>query len=198
VSKIDGINEALRLASEKLAAVDLRSRAESLGLGLLPDGSIKIRMFGADMTLDPASLALRTDAGAGAKPADHLLALHYLCCETPVRETGELVSFRDLPGGQFYYGPFRSRTVDLLVKSFGNDTERLRKNLARYDCEPLSMGDPGVKIHAIGVLRAALIYNPGDDEFPSGAEFLFNACVKRLFSAEDAAVLAGRICLGLL
>ncbi|MHB9138667.1 MAG: DUF3786 domain-containing protein, partial [Victivallaceae bacterium] len=43
-----------------------------------------------------------------------------------------------------------------------------------------------------------LIYRAGDDEFPPEAEVLFDAAVKRVYVAEDAAVMAGRICIGLL
>jgi hypothetical protein len=43
-----------------------------------------------------------------------------------------------------------------------------------------------------------LVYRAGDDEFPASADLLFDACIRRVFCAEDAAVLGSRVCLGLL
>ena len=67
----------------------------------------------------------------------------------------------------------------------------------RFDFQPLEYGDFSARIHAIGCLYVTLIYRLGDDEFPAEAELFFNAPVKRVFCADDASVLAGRICFGL-
>ena len=199
MSKIDGINEAIELAVRQLENADMKARARLLGLDMADDANIKMRVFGKDMLLDTACFSLKNAAdGKDAKPADRLLALHYLRCELPVKPAGELISFRDFTGGQFYYQPFLSRTVVPLVGRFGNDLEQLKKNLDRFDWSPRNFGDFSAEIHALGALGITLIYRLGDDEFPAEAEVLFDASVKRVFEAEDAAVLAGRICIGLL
>ncbi len=50
----------------------------------------------------------------------------------------------------------------------------------------------------MGKLHVTLVHHVGDDEFPAGANVLFDSCVKRVFGAEDAAIMAARICSGLL
>ena len=198
MSKLDGLNTALALAAGRLAAVDLPARARLLGLDA--DGAkVRLRAFGADLLLDIPTLALRRAAdGKDAKPADRLLALHYLEQTAPPVPTGKLVSFRDFPGGLFYYQPFLSRTAAPLVKRFGDDLEQLRRNLGRFDWTPLPLGDLGATVHALGALQIAIVYRRGDDEFPPEADVLFDSCVKRAFQAEDAATLASRVCVGLL
>ena len=132
------------------------------------------------------------------KTADRILALHYLQHDLPVTPTGSFITFRDLPGGQFYFGPFRSRSLQPLLKRIGNDLDLLRRNLARFDWQPAQMGDFAARVHAAGRIEATLVYHLGDDEMPAEAELLFDACIKRILCTEDAAAIGIRICLGLL
>ena len=191
--------EAVGIAVERLREVDIDRRCESLGLSKPDGGSVRLRAFGEDMTLLlPGFQLVFTGSGEPVKANDRILVLHYLLCDLPVEETGELISFRELTGGQFYWEPFCSRTVRPLVGQIGNDLELLKSNLNRFDWEPVSLGDLGARIHAVGKLHCTLVYRIGDDEFPPAADFLFDSSFKRIYNAEDAAVLAGRICLSLL
>lgn len=191
--------QAIRQGRERLAGVDLAERCVRLGLAMPNNGLVRLRVLGLDMLLDESDFRLTlAESGAAAKPGDHILVLHYLICDLAVEPTGELITFRELPGGQFYWGPFCSRSVKPLVGRIGNDLDLLRKNLDRFDWEPIGQGDLGAQVKAIGQVEATLIYRRGDDEFEPTADILFDSCVKRVFSAEDASYLAGRICLGLL
>ena len=58
--------------------------------------------------------------------------------------------------------------------------------------------DLGARIHAFGPLHVTLVYYRGDEELGPSAELLFDAAIRAAFAAEDAAVLASRVCLGLL
>lgn len=199
MSKIDGINEAIEMAVRQLENADMKSRAGLLGMEMADAANIKIRVFAKDMLLNTADFSLKNSLnGEDAKPADRLLTLHYLCCELPVKPAGQLISFRDFTGGQFYYQPFLSRTVAPVVNRFGNNLEQLKKNLDRFDWTPVKHGDFGAEVRTLGALSVTLIYRIGDDEFPPEAEVLFDASAKRVYVAEDAAVMAGRICIGLL
>ncbi len=186
-NKATAVNEAIRMALEKLKVVNIP--AEKTGA---------MRVFGKDMILDPSDNSLKTLDGQDAKPADRLLMLHYLLCDLPVKATGELISFRDFTGGQFYFQPFVSRTTNPLLGRFGNNLDSLRKNLDRFDWEKVKIGDFAAKIKTFAELDLTLVYHLGDDEFPPAAEILFDSCIKRVFEAEDAAVLASRVCIGLL
>ncbi len=192
--------EAARLAAAALQGVDLSARCHRLGLPApTPDGRLPLRLFGQDvLIIPPAFEVLSAATGQPVKTADRILALHYLAHDLPVVPAGSLIAFRDLPGGQFYFGPFCSRSVKPLLARIGNDLDRLRRHLDRFDWRPLPMGDFAAAIHAVGRIEAALVYHLGDDEMPPAAELLFDACVRRVFCTEDAAAVASRICLGLL
>jgi hypothetical protein len=199
MSKQIAQKEAIRLAVAELRNIDLTARCPFLGLSVSENGTVRLRVFGTDLLLRQTDFdLLKADTGEPAKPGDRILVLHYLLCETPLSLTDELISFRALPGGQFYWQPFLARTVKPLISRIGNDLDRLRTNLQRFDWEEVPMGDLGARIHAIGKLYVTLAYYRGDEEFPPTADVLFDACIKQVFAAEDVAVLASRICLGLL
>jgi hypothetical protein len=187
--------EAIRIAVEKLREVDIANRCRALSLPEPQGGSMHLRAFGVDMVLLLSDFRLfKAATGEPVKPGDRILMLHYLLCDLPLEEVGELISFRGLAGGQFYWEPFCSRTVRPLVKKIGNNLERLSANLDRFDWKPVTLGDLGARIHAIGKLFCTLVYRLGDEEFPASADFLFDSSFKRVYNAEDTAVLAGCIC----
>lgn len=202
-NKILAQEAAVAAAAARVRAVpDLAARCRGLGLTApAADGGVAVRAFGRDFRLAPPDYrpAVITP---GAKPArldEQILILHYLLTERPVTATGTLITFREFPGGQFYWEPFLSRSVAPLLKRVDNDLELLRRNLQRFDTAPATgPGDLAVRVHAVGKLELTLIYHLGDDEFPPGAEVLFDTCMKGVYVAEDAAAVASRICLGLL
>lgn len=192
--------EAIRLAVSKLQNIDLAKRCENLGLpSLNENGAINFRAFGANWALRSGDFQLvKAETKVPAKPTDRILVLHYLNCDLPVPETDMFISFRDLPGGQFYWQSLRSRTVQPLVDKFQNNLDQLSKNLNRFDWKPIKYGDLGARIHVIGKLDITLIYRRGDEEFPPTADILFSANIKRVYNSEDVAVLGSRICLSLI
>lgn len=199
-NKQRALAEAAEQVARQLANVDLAARCRALGLGAPgADGSVVVPVFGQDLRLTPPAFeAVVASSGAMARPADRVLALHYLRCDVPIEPSGELITFRDLPGGAFYWAPFQSRSAGPLVACIQNDLDRLRKNLDRFTWQPVDIGNLAARVQAVGRIELTLVYRCGDDELPPSAEVLFDACTRRVFDAEDAAVLAGRLCIGLL
>jgi hypothetical protein len=199
MTKKTGYEAAVRAAVEKLREVDLGARCSRLGLPEPQHDFLRLRVFGIDMVLRLSDFQLfPAESEKPSKVSDRILVLHYLLCDLPIQETGELISFRQMDSGQFYWPAFLSRSVGPLVERMGNDLELLKKNLGRFDWQPVSLGDLGACIHAIGKVYVTLIYRIGDEEFPASADLLFDSSIKRVYPTEDAAVLASRICLGLM
>jgi Domain of unknown function (DUF3786) len=197
--KKDAYHTAVRFAIEKLNTVDLPTRCRNLGLPQPQSEELCFRAFGEDVVLRLKDWQLFPKGSQEpVKIFNRILVLHYLLCDLPVVFTDRLISFRELIGGQFYWEPFCARSVRPLGKRFGNQLEQLKENLERFDWEPVSIGDLGARVHAIGNLYVTLIYRLGDDEFPAAADLLFDSAIKRIYNAEDATVLASRICLALL
>lgn len=199
IPKKTGYEAAVRVAVDKLQTVDLHQRCVILGLEQPKNKTLNLRAFGSDLVLRLSDYQLfPADSNEPVKVSDRILALHYLLCKVSIPEPGELISFRQLDSGMFYLPAFLSRSVKPLVACIGNDLELLKKNLHRFDWEPVNLGDFAARIHALGKVYTTLIYRLGDDEFPPSADLLFDESIKRVFCTEDTAVLASRICLSLL
>ncbi len=199
MSKKSGQQKAIHLAIEKLLQINLYDRCCLHGFDEYVKGKIKVRMFGIDYYLQTGDFQLlRACDNTPAKETDHILLLHYLLCDLPVKITDNFITFRNLPGGQFYWRPFVDRTFLPLVRLIGNNIDKLITNLQQFDWEQLSDRDFTARIHAIGNIYITLKYQKGDDEFPPAASLLFDSCIKRIYCAEDVAVLSSRICLNLL
>ncbi|MFA6506724.1 MAG: DUF3786 domain-containing protein [Treponemataceae bacterium] len=203
-------NEAIRRAKEKLAA-DLASGRESveqrcsrLGLPMplptdgSPRGAIDFPLFGSSARLDLETLSLTDDAGAERSQTDRILFYHYFLSDGIIRAGGELISFRELTGGAFYWEPFRSRTCLPLAKKFGDDYARLRSALDRFTWSEVAAGDFGARVHGFGELYLSLVAWSAEEGIAGEISVLFDPAIKRVYEAEDAAVFASRICLKLL
>lgn len=183
-------------AAGRLAAVDMSARAKLLGLSPPGrNGDLRIPVLGRRVIVAPPFAdADYEDSGEPARPVDHILARHYLLCDMPLDADGPPLTFRDLPGGQFYWGPFRSRTILPLVSAIGDRLDLLRARLDRFECEPFPTGDVGRRVRCVGTLGISLAYYAGDDEFQPSAELFFDAAVRRAFQTDVAAAMAQRLC----
>jgi len=195
---------AMAMARGQLASkTDWPERCVRLGLVTCEAACniMRLPFFGKTLELhSPAFEAVIVETGKAPKTADLLLVLHYLLCDQPVVPEGRWVSFREFPGGTFYWQPFLARSVQPLIKAIGNDRDRLCDRLTRFAgrIEPGPADALTARMSAIGRVEVLLIYRCGDDEFPPSADLLYDACARRIYGAEDAATLAGRVCLGLL
>jgi len=195
VSKVEARKEAIRMAVEKLRGVDIPARCAQLKLPQPENGILKFRAFAINFELNIETFELiKQPSGDPAKDRDHLLVLHFLLCEQPLQPSNELIHFRDFPGGMFYLEPFLSRTARPLAERYGNNFAKLKETLSYLDYEEVDLGDFGAQIHCIGCLYLTLICRAGDDEFPAEVELLFNLPTKRALCAEDAVVMAERVC----
>lgn len=178
-----------------LAGVDLRGRLVMLGVPFreIGEGLLGFRLLDREIAIDGESALLSLPGGGAPAPAERIIALRYLAAAVKARRTGELISFRDLPGGMFYYGPFTARAVAPLVRALGDDLALLRRGLAGLSWEPFDTADFGACIGVMGPVALYLLYWRGDDEFEARADYLLDASARRIFGAEEVAALASRV-----
>ncbi len=169
-----------------------------LGIPVADDGISQLKAFGQNLRLDWQNLDLTKSNGQAASQTDQILLFHYLASPGATKPGGDLISFRDLTGGIFYWEPFRSRTVLPLIQKFGDDHQSLAKALDRFDWEKLPLGDFGARIHGFGNLWLTLVCYAAEEGIPAEINALFDPVIRQVYQAEDAAVFAGRICLSLL
>jgi hypothetical protein len=190
-----GYLTAVQEALNRLQKIDWLRRCANLGLPAPEAAIIHFRALGMEVALDLNTLYLtRQPTTQPLNVNDQILIYHFLGCEFPLQPTGNFIPFRELPGGKFYENNFRARSLDWLAQTIQNDTSRLERNLLRFGGERIEQGDLGWRFPVIGKLELLLIYHTGDAEFPPAANLLFDQSIHRVFTAEDVAVLAGRVC----
>jgi hypothetical protein len=207
MSQTEARNEAIKKAKERLAETlgsdggRMAERCARLGLPAPSRGSLEFSAFGLPARLDLSALSLTGPEGTELPQTDQILFFHYLECDCGVSAGGNPISFRDFPGGAFYWEPFRARTGLPLVRRFGADilagAPTLRAALGRFEWSELALGDFGARIHGFGCLYLVLVAHAPEEGL--GAEFnlLFEPAARRVYCAEDAAAFASRICLAL-
>lgn len=122
------------------------------------------------------------------------LILHYLNAADGSPPAGELITYREVPSGEFYYPAFVKRAEAPLMATFGRTPERLAATAARLGGEPAGgMGDAAVRIRALPKVVLTLVVWGGDEEFGPASKILFDRSISHYFSTEDIAVLSGMV-----
>jgi hypothetical protein len=119
---------------------------------------------------------------------DAVMVLHYLQGAKGVPPTGELVAYRQIPGGEFYTAAFRKRAELPLISAFGQKPGLLTKVAASLAGSPRTdLGDEAAIFRVLPNLEVAAIIHLGDDEFPPDGQVLFDRSICQALSIEDIA-----------
>jgi hypothetical protein len=120
------------------------------------------------------------------------LILHYLNKADGSDVTGELITYREVPSGEFYYPAFVKRAEAPLITVFGRDVSRLIEAGKMIGGEASSdMGDVALRVQAFPSVALTLVIWEGDDEFEPTGKILFDKNIQHYLSTEDVAVLSG-------
>ena len=123
------------------------------------------------------------------------LVLHYFKCSDGSALTGDLVSFRDLPGGMFYEKAFQGYSGDLLSQAFGNDLERFERAAETAGGKRCAHGDAGYAFNVLPRVDLTVVYWLGeDDEIPPAGQVLFDAAAHHYLPTDALAGVGGRLC----
>jgi hypothetical protein len=196
----DNIDVALRLAREKLADLDPKEAAERLNCGYSEKGDhaeLSYSFLG-----DPiiATLPEGTAVYEGGHPVPDfllVLVLHYLIAEGSHLDQ-ELITFVQVPSGNFYEEPFNRRTKKGLLAMFGEDVELFQAAAEKLGWEPYSTGDAGAVAYPFPKVPITFVLYGRDAEFPPDASILFDRSIPSFLPTEDIAMvsglLVGKIC----
>lgn len=122
-----------------------------------------------------------------------ILILHYLLNAKGTPLTGQWISYKELPGGSIYIGPFTARSIAPMTRVFGTKPAKLKEAAERIGARPFSKGDVGVILQALPRIPVALVLWAADEEFPASGNILFDGAAADYLPTEDYAVLAQSI-----
>ncbi len=115
------------------------------------------------------------------------LLTHYsMAKQTPL--TGNLVKYRDIPGGYAYEGAFQKRAVQPIAQTFSLEPEKLPKAAQLLGGRQLTLGDASGEINALAGIPLTFILWVAED-LPPSAAILYDSSASNYLPTEDLAVL---------
>ena len=193
--RVDDFINALKLAREILPERDPAALCRNAGAALLARPAEKIITL--PFFLRPVEITYPegriTYAGGAEAPSlqEQGLILHYLLGVRDIPLTNELITFREIPSGEFYYQPFLKRAKVPLVDAFGLHHELFRRAGEKLAGTDAKIGDISLTFRPFPKIPITLVLWKGDDEFPPEGNILFDSSIKHFLGGEDIAFLAG-------
>jgi hypothetical protein len=157
---------------------------------------IVLRVLDRECTIDFKERTIsyvRSDQGP-VRGDLRILILHYLEGSGNAQLANKLVTFREFVGGAQYYSAFKARTIDFLVRTFGQKTEVLRQIGDAIRAEPMNMGDVSFKTYFFPKMPVVVVIWLGDDEVPTSANVLFDENAGKILPTEDISHVGGTVC----
>ena len=193
MARIDDYKESFRLAALELQKHDRAVLARSSGAEFSPDMGLIVSFLGAGyrVEISPETKIERVDSTIEVPLPDKILIAHYLLGASGGKETGNLITFRQVPDGHFYFDAFQRRARDPFLNFFGKDGTLFLKCAQALGGVPVDNGDYAMEFRVFPHVRVRLVLWAGDEEFPPEATILFDECIQRLLPAEDIAVMSG-------
>ena len=141
--------------------------------------------------IQPSKRTVISPEGQNVRPFIWVLLLHYLVYAKEIGLEGNLISFRELSGGEVYYNAFSERAIIPITNAFGSNVEALGDAGGRIRATKSGYGDISIKIEVFPKIPVTVILWEGDEEIPPSSNMLFDASIKELLPTEDVAVLGG-------
>ena len=195
MARIDDYKESFRLAALELQKHDPAALAEASGAEYSPEKGLIVVFLGAGYRVEfhPEAKIEKVDSGEEVSLPDRILIAHYLLGAAGGKATGNLITFRQVPDGHFYFDAFQRRARDPFVNFFGNNGPLFLKCAETMGGAPVDNGDYGMEFCVFPHVPVRLVLWSGDEEFPAEGTVLFDESIQRLLPAEDIAVMSGSL-----
>ena len=199
MARIDDYKEAFRLASEQLKSADLQrlARLAEVDLTSSEEGTplLRVPFFGAPHYV---RIGRDVDIWREGEPGEvslpeKIILCHYLLHASGEPPRGELITFRQIPDGHFYFDAFQRRARDPFLATFGKHPELFQRCAQTLGGREVAAGDVGRTFQVLPRITIHLVLWQGDDEFPPEAGILFDANIQQQLAVEDIAVLSSML-----
>lgn len=138
------------------------------------------------LNIDGETIAFEEEAGRPTLP-EQVLMLHYLLKAKAIPFSGELITFREVPSGAFYYQAFFKRAIAPLAKGFGSHPSLLNQVADIIGTIIPSPADRTLKIIVLPRITVILSVWKEDEEFPAEGNVYFDATISSHLPTEDIA-----------
>lgn len=127
-----------------------------------------------------------------------LIILHYLMRSNGTRPSGNMITFREVPEGKFYFASFYDRALRPFLAAFGRTPDVLRERGMKAGWRRCNVGDVCLETNALPLVPIRLVLWCGDEELTPEASMLFDSTVSEHLHTEDIALLAEEVVNGVI
>ena len=187
---------------DSLRDVDPRTLAKRTGSTYVPvssnQGSLHLHYWGRQVALTYPEFAARDErSGELLGPLDEAMLAYYFALSDGTPETGNWISFSELPDGRFYTQAFQGYTGDELAKAIGNDEQGFTAAAAAAQGQKLgsgdALGDMAFTFRALPYISLLIVCWLGDEDFPPSYRVLFDDAVAHHLSTDACAILGSAL-----
>lgn len=164
---------------EALSARDINSILNNTASLLTDNKKIKLSFFEREVIvdLDENNIYYTGDKKAGRGEAldkySSSLILHYMLNADGTPLTGEWISYRELPGGLFYWKTIPA-VLEPLVKEYGSNGDRFLKRAFKIGGEKYTGFKFGSVIYPFKMFPVLIILDEKSEEFEASVRMLFD------------------------
>ena len=107
-------------------------------------------------------------------------------------ETGHLITFRQIYGGDLYFKTYENNVLKPLEREFGDDGNALIEAAKILGGTELTVEnyDMAIKIYILPLIPIYLVIDLGDEEFPPLINLFYDSSIKNFFTAEETSHLS--------
>lgn len=182
--------------AEKFRALDPQEASRRTGAAFDPErGTFSVALLGVEYHIAWPEYAISADEPSA-------MALKSLPCQTfllrfllegrRAEPYSAFKTFREMPWGEMYIGPYTGRVLTRAAFTFGTRVEKFRAACEAMGALAIGHGDAGFQFDFLGGYRMQIMVYAGDDEFPPSSQVLYSDNFETGFAAEDR-VVAGDI-----
>jgi len=182
---------AFKLAKDELLAADLDERCRKSGAELKSESGLELKYFNRAVSIGLPEVSMKYESGGSVPLWEKILILHYINKSSGRKPTDNMVSFKEIPAGEFYYEAFKKRGLKKLTSVFGKRPEMLVQAGETLGGERTAYGDCSVRISAFPNVPVMFVVWEGDEELPPSGNILFDQNISEYLVTEDVAVLSG-------
>lgn len=195
--RVDDFYNAIALAREILPSRDPQQLSHDAGAQLiqsLQGDKLRINFFNREVDISyPEGIVEYREGSDKLSPQEQGLILHYLLGVRCIPLSDSLITFREIPSGEFYYQAFTKRAQIPLVDTFGEDTEGFLRAGKLLGGQEAGVGDVSLTIVPLPKIPITFVLWRGDDEFPPEGTILFDPSIEHFLAGEDIAFLAANV-----
>jgi len=193
---LDGQVERLRAAFKDVDPVILASRTGSAyhSLGALA-GELHLSLWERPIVVPFPELRAR-EAESGSDLITHLqaLLLYYFTTCDGSPESGQWISFSELPDGRIYNQAFQRYTGRALALAFQNDLDAFARAAESVGGKRVYLlGDLAFAYRVLPLVSILVVYWQGDEEMQPACQILFDSAVSHHLPTDACAVIGSTL-----